>query len=76
MQKVIYMVNIIHKSDKFIFKESFVPPEPNTLEHKKGKMPMGCLEILRGKPVLYTVPKGHVNPWQIATVKIAISGED
>ena len=76
MQKVINMVNSIHKPDMFIFKESFVPLEPNTPEHKKGKIPMGSLVILRGKPVLYTVPKGHANPWWIAIVKIAVSGED
>ena len=76
MQKVIYMVKSIHKFDRFIFKESFVPPEPNTREHKKGKIPVGCLVILRGKPMLYTVPEGHANPQRNAIVNIAVSGED
>ena len=76
MEKLIYMVNNIHKSDRFIFKESFVPPEPNTPEHKKGKIPIGFLVILRGKPMLYTVPKGHANPRRVAIVKIAVSRED
>ena len=70
------MVKSIHKFDRFIFKESFVPSKPNTPEHKTGKIPMGCLVILRGKPVLYTVPKGHANPRRVVIVKIAISGED